>query len=164
MRKFKQLLGVAVVSTITLGAPASWSQAFPLGEALPQMLLRVCPTLATAMEEANIAQRKGRQAMGPPGEVLMRNPSCYLDYLIVTPLRTEPAINPYMAWGIRFDPSSTETVKAPALGSDHRVPVSGEKATMRIYYAAFTSSADDNLLGWVEIPDHPYMIEYLKVR
>jgi hypothetical protein len=148
---------IAFASAVTAFAQTSVS----VNKEIPQMLVRLCPTLSEAQTEASIAHRLGQGPMPQSEQLFQRNNNCHLDYATVTPLREETDIQPFSAWTINYDENSPDSVRAPSLSSTARIKVSARRGQVRYYYSTFITSEGERLSGWAEIPDSPYILVYL---
>lgn len=143
-------------------APAAAEPMFKLGQELPEMAVRVCPSKKDAEAEA----AKSRDLAARPAQKgvfsTSRHIACETVSAIVIPESNEPAISPYVAWSITFDPESPHKIKNYHSGGD--IPTSFRHQQVSFYKAKFRDSSGKWYVGWVEIPDEPYMLKYLEAR
>jgi hypothetical protein len=135
---------------------------FKMGQEIPEMTVRICPTLADAKSEATIAEHLAQQpyrrgAIGP-----LRHPKCHSLSVAVVPLAQEPSISAYVAWALVFNPRGPHRMKEYVLSGE--VPVSVAKTPIRFYVARFRDETKQWYQGWVELPDEPYILKYLEYR
>lgn len=128
------------------------------------MGMLICPTLAAAHVQAAYSKAYGA---GPPpsdqnewGTVV--SPQCHGLQVTVTPLRLEQAIEPIIIWTDRLDSRGKLTADTSRHGRGVTLRTSPERQFARYYYSKMVSLNGQVAAGWVEIPDRPYAVEFLK--
>ncbi len=155
--------GPLLAGLIGFSSASEAQPTFPLGTELPESLVRACPTLEDAQLEA-IEARQQAQLPEVSGPFFARNAQCHLLFAAVTPFREEAAIGPFLGWNISYDPSGRNSVGAPFLGEGVRIQVSARKQQVRYYFGNFITNKGERFSGWVELPDDPYMLNYLQAN
>lgn len=135
---------------------------FKLGQELPPMLVRVCPTLADAKSDSDLARQLALEPYRKGAFSTLRHPNCKFMDLAVIPMREEFSIQASNVWALAHDPSSSDYVSDR--DGKSRIPVSARRSATRYYLAKYTANGADWYQGWVELPDEPYVLKYLEHR
>ena len=158
----KLRISLLFCAAILISVSAIAQTQISLNKDLPQMMVRVCPTLEDAQQEASLAKKIGKEPYREGALSKLRNQECRLVYASVTPLREETSIQPFSTWAIKFDEQGSETVRAPAFGANTKIKISLQKSQVHYYFANFDTSSGQSASGWVEIPEEPYIFAFLE--
>jgi hypothetical protein len=80
----------------------------------------------------------------------------------VTPQRVEQAIPEFRKEVASYDPASSRIIEDRFLGHLNRIPVTERVQTSRIYYGRIKLDDGREVLGWIGIPQDPYVVAYAR--
>lgn len=140
------------------------------------MVLKVCVTLENAKAQADLSYEFGQQPQPSRVDPKFIHEGCS-PMPVIARLRTpEPSIQPYDTWTVSFEPKSSRMVDAKHAGVIYKVPVILRKQNVKFFVAEMMVPTDTDdtripkehlgrwFMGWVEVPDEPYLSAYLERR
>jgi hypothetical protein len=154
-----------IALAVVLWAPAgvALAQDVVVGKEIPMMIVRYCPTLEDAKEEARLAQALAKEPFKDGSLDLLRHSKCALIYTRVKPLRQEAAIPRYEGWGIVYKPGGEDEIEDPT-DSRRKIPVVPGLIQITWWFCNMHSKGGQKFSGWTELANKPYVLEYLKAR
>jgi hypothetical protein len=157
----RMTIGRALLAAFLVAAPAG-AQEIAAGRSLPRMLVRICPTLEDAKLDASTGLAGGKQDFREEFIAGERNEDCDFSPIEVTPLRRETAIASYRGWSITYDPQGNVTIPARFHLPETPIRIAERLQVISYWYARLKLMNGKEVEGWVELPERPYILEYLK--
>lgn len=173
----REVCRVSALVTLLLLPPSVLAQLpAPTGAELPTMVLKVCPKLEDAKNQADMSFQFAK-VQGPVViEPRFLWQGCFTLPVILRLRSQEEAIRPFETWVVSYDANSSTTFDAKHAGVTYKVPYTIRKQRVRYFVAEFMVplDADDARIGqddrgkwfpgWVEMPDDPYLSKYLQLE
>ena len=169
--RYAFVLGVVLAAgSVAAQPPAKTSKE------LPTMVSKVCVTLENAKAQADLSYEFGQQPQPPRVDPRFLHEGCFNMPVIARLRSAEPSIQPYETWAVTFEPKSTRLVDAKHAGVVYKVPVVLRKQNVKFFVAEMMVPTDTDdtripkeqmgrwFMGWVEVPDAPYLSAYLESR
>jgi hypothetical protein len=155
------MLGLLALAVLAM--PARAQPIFPLGVALPIMALRTCLNPEVALAQAKLSEGFGREVFSRE-RMRTEHEGCRLIVVHTTPREKVQEVPSYMTWMVTYSAESDASFKAQHNGKTYTVPYSFALQRTSWYLADVRDMKDQMFRAWVEVPDKPYMIDYLLNR
>jgi hypothetical protein len=154
--------GLFMYAVLTL-ALAHAEPIYSVGEKLPQMLLFACRNLADAQKQANVLLAFGRMPYSEETADSVKQSGCGYVRLTATLLYQESSIRPYVGWVAQYDRNSKSILHVEHNGRYLDIPNSPGRQEVRWFYSdRLVSATGDIYAAWIEMPDRPAVMEFLK--
>lgn len=155
---------VGLLVLIVLAMPARAQPIFPLGVPLPLMGLRVCVSPESALAQSKLSEGLGREAFSKESMVKEKFERCRLLAAHATPLERALNVPSYMTWMVTYSARGGTSLEAKHNGKTYTVPYIFALQRTSWYFAELRDLENTTFRAWVEIPDKPYMVDYLLNR
>jgi hypothetical protein len=153
-----------LLALTALAMPARAQPIFPLGVPLPPMVLRICSSPEAALAQSKLSENLGRDAFSKERIYSEKHKDCLLSMVEATPKQRVLEVPSYVTWMITYSAGSTSSFGAQHNGKTYTVPYSFALQRTSWYFAELRSDKNQTFRAWVEIPDKPYMFDYLLNR
>ncbi len=125
------------------------------------MFLRVCVTLDATRHQASASADLAKKPYDESAAAAAKPPGCEIIPAFVTLLRKEPAIQPFKAWANSVDPDGKYVAKLSHQGQHYVFHTAPKIQQVTYYFSSVRTPAGTTHTAWVEIPERPYVVEYL---
>ncbi len=162
------LRGALIAATVMPpGVEAAHAQTppLPLGQNLPTMPMIVCRSAEAAKAQAarsrQLAQRKPVSA---DEYELTVSDSCDIVRMVPHLEGQESSIAPFTAWAPEVDPRGEYDFSLAHNGAHHELKLGLALQRVRYYRAQIRDSDGHWSMAWIELPDSPTVLRYLRQR
>jgi hypothetical protein len=158
MRLLTFMLPALAAALTCPGVPAEAEPIFSLGEELPLHAFVVCDSLTAAKERAAYAASMATHALG---KYDTDTADCRRLAVRVVPREIVPEIRPYQAWTVTYNSASPRTFRHE---NRWNIPYRSSVQVNRFYAGTVRQDNGVQYEAYVELPDRPYVVDYLKAR
>lgn len=126
------------------------------------MVFTVCPTLQSAQAQADMSRAWGLAVYDRNSASAHLHDKCMRVKATVVPAAREATIPAFETWTMAYDRDSLTLTSASRGGVTYRIGVAIRKQRVAYYVGQLTLSDGHTFRAWIEIPDEPYLVKYLR--
>lgn len=159
--------GVTLIALVLLlvSQGPTFAQGMVVAEVeLPEMLFKLCPTLAAARGQAALSLLYSKLDHESANALEFIHEDCGSMDVVVRPSHIEQSIPPFETWAIAYEKGSTKSFQARYQDRAVTIPYSIRRQRSQFWYANFRHPNGKWYRGWVEIPDEPYLLKWASAQ